>query len=90
MEYFAALVVKLLVKHGWPAVAEVAKWDDMFFVLHKFRGDQIAPDFEEAIGIAVRIIARTYRVDCYCSRATVVFNRSYAVTKGGGFKEVVE
>ena len=87
VEYLAALVVKALVKHGWPAKASPLKFEPGFVVKSHDHGD-LPGDFAEAVSIAVRIVARTYRVDVAEGFGVVVFNRSYRVTPGGHFREV--
>lgn len=44
-------------------------------------------DFSEAIEIAVRIVARTYRVNVSEGMGVVTLNRRYAITAGGHFRE---
>lgn len=87
MDYLAALVVKALVKHGWPAVSRKAPGVDGFTVLHHELGDKYPPDFLNAVGIAARIAARTHRIDITEIEGTIMFNRSYRVTPGGFFRE---
>lgn len=85
--YLAAIVCKSLVKHGWPA--KVVPTFDGFTVLHvDGRADYELPDdFANAVAIAVRIAARTYRIDLTEDLGVVIFNRAYAVTSGGHFRE---
>ncbi len=87
MEYLAALVVKALVKHGWPAKAELDPVTEGFVIQHVGGGDTLPPDFQQAAEIAVRIVARTYRVDVAQHGGWVGLNRRYIVTDGGHFKE---
>ncbi|MBJ2150159.1 hypothetical protein [Paracoccus sp. IB05] len=94
LEYFATLVVKALVKHGWPARwkpcgdPEADGWLDGFVIYEqgKDTGD-LPPDFQNATEIAVRIVARTYRVDVTQHYNWVGLNRPYVVTTSGHFKE---
>lgn len=88
--YMAALVTKALVKHGWPAVSRVALGGDGFVIEHDVLGHRLPPDMAEAVEIAVRIVARTYRVDVFEHAGSVGFNRPYRVGPGGHFVEVKE
>lgn len=88
--YLAALVHKALVKHGWPAKVELvpSNWGEGFQVLHYHEGLEAADDFWQAVQIACRIAARTYRVDIDIGeRGLVMFLKEYTVTTGGFFKE---
>ncbi|MCE8419255.1 hypothetical protein LZ190_11135 [Rhodovulum sulfidophilum] len=91
LECFATLVVKVLRKHGWPAKAEwhngIATGLDSFTIRHVDGGEELPPDFEEAVGIAVRITARTYRVDVEQIGNWVWINRRYRIGAGGHFIE---
>lgn len=89
--YLAALVHKALVKHGWPAIVRPvpADWGDGFEVLHVDHGQDAAEDFWQAVEIACRIMARTYRVEIQIGpRGLVMLMREYRVTSGGFFKEI--
>lgn len=88
-EYLATLVVKALRKHGWPAEWKAAGPYD-FWINHDQEAEPPA-DFVRAVGIAVRVIARAYRVDCTETQRFVTINRAYRVTDPGGhFKELIE
>ena len=87
LEYLATLVVKALVKHGWPARWEDVPFTDGFVIKHVDGGDGLPPDFQAAAEIAVRIVARTYRVDVTQHDAWVGLNRRYRVGAGGHFIE---
>lgn len=90
-EYLAALIVKALVKHGWPAVWDFCQLPgepDAFEIKHKFEPDMPPVDFLEAVEIACRIICRTYRVDATQHRGFVNLNRPYRVGPGGHFREI--
>lgn len=89
-EYLATLIVKALRKHGWPAEWRASKYDpDAFWIIHDQHIYDHPPDFSEAVGIAVRVTARTYRVDVTESEGYVTINRPYRVTMPGGhFREV--
>ncbi|TXG97567.1 MAG: hypothetical protein E6R08_06695 [Nevskiaceae bacterium] len=85
--YFAALVHKTLVKHGWPATVRVSEHLNYFLVLHHDTGEEAPDDFWNAVSIAVRIIARTHRVDVIEQKGYVELQREYIITSGGFFKE---
>lgn len=87
--YLAALVTKAMVKHGWPARWEPLPAVPGFVVLCDKERD-LPPDFQAALEVAVRIAARTYRLDLTQTHGAVVFNRSYRVAAGGHFVEVRE
>jgi len=88
-EYLAALVVKALRKHGWPASSRKGAYDPFSFVVFYDHPDglQAGDDFWDAVSIAVRIIARTYRVDASEGFGVVTLNRYYVITAGGHFRE---
>lgn len=88
LDYFAALVVKALVKHGWPVRYEPDPITEGFVLHHVQGGETLPPDLQAAAQIAVRIVARTYRLDVSQHSGWVGFNRAYVVTSGGHFKEV--
>lgn len=88
--YLAALVHKALVKHGWPATVQLVpfNWGEGFQVLHHDTGLEAPDDFWQAVSIACRIMARTYRVELDIGdRGLVMFHKEYTVTSGGFFKE---
>lgn len=87
LEYLATLVVKALVKHGWPARWEPVPFTDGFVIKHIDGGEELPLDFQEAMEIAVRIVARTYRVDVTQHLNWVGLNRRYRVAAGGHFRE---
>lgn len=82
MEYFATLVTKALVKHGWPAKWEEVPFTDGAVIKHVDGGEALPPDFEEAVSIAVRIVARTYRVDVSQHKNWFGLNRNYRIAHG--------
>lgn len=88
LTYFATVVTKALVKHGWPAKWQAEPFTDGFVILSHYDGDALPEDFLGAVEIAAQIAARTYRVDVSISGNWIGFNREYDVTKGGHFKEV--
>lgn len=88
LDYLATLTVKLMVKHGWPVKWEREPFTDGFLVLSHDHGDDLPPDIENALSVAVRIIARTYRIDVTHHRNFVELAHEYEVTKSGHFKKV--
>lgn len=89
-DYFATLVVKALRKHGWPASFEASAFEaDTSFLIFCDHpsGREAGSDFWDAVSVAVRIIARTYRVDASEGFGVVTLNRRYTVTLGGHFRE---
>jgi hypothetical protein len=88
VHYLAALVLKSLVKHGWPAKVRMLAHDPGFQILHHDLGDELPGDFAEAVSIAVRIMARTYRLDVSEAFGVVTLNRPYRVTTNRTFKEI--
>lgn len=86
--YLGAIVVKSLIKHGWPAKFDLLKYSEGFRVLMVgHEGDHLPPDFARAVSIAVAIAARTYRIDVSELDGDVTFNRLYRVAAGGHFRE---
>jgi len=61
--------------------------DDFVIDYHKDKGLP-GPDFWAAVSIAVRIVARTYRVEVDENNGYVWFLKSYRVSDGGHFKEI--
>lgn len=95
VEYLAALITKALIKHGWPVVVdfEADHWGGAFhsngFQLRHFElGMDASSDFWQAVSIACRITARSYRVDIHESNGCVSFERPYIVTAAGVFREI--
>lgn len=88
LEYCATLVVKALVKHGWPARWQEVPFTGGFEILVEGGNADPQPDFIAAIEIAGRIVARTYRLDIVQHRNFIALEREYEVTVGGHFKEV--
>ena len=87
-ECFAALLVKALRKHGWPASWKPAQYDPFAVVIFYDHpeGREAGGDFWEAVSIATRIVARTYRLDASEGMGVVTLNRAYVVTTGGHFR----
>lgn len=89
--YLAAIIVKALVKHGWPAKSEPSPYtNEAFCVVHVDgrRTEDLPDDFANAVAIATRIASRTHRLDVSEYLGVVQFNRPYIVTAGGHFREV--
>ena len=88
-EYLAALLVKALRKHGWPASWKASQFqpEAMFVIFYDHPdGLEAGGDFWEAVSIATRIVARTYRLDASEGFGVVTLNRAYVVTTGGHFR----
>jgi hypothetical protein len=91
VEYLAALLVKALRKHGWPADWKPASYDPYAFsIIVKEREGDLPDDFAHAVHCAVRIAERAYRIDVTETGGFVTFNRAYRVGPGGHFKELKE
>lgn len=88
LEYFGTLVLKALVKHGWPAKLDLEPATDGIVIRHIDRPGDLPPDFQEAFEIAVRIIARTYRLEVTQFQNWAGLDRCYRVTDGGHFREI--
>lgn len=84
---FATLVTKALVKHGWPATWQATDFDG-FQIVHVDGGDTLPPDFQNAVQIAARIVARTYSVQISIADNWVGLDLPYTITPRGAFKEV--
>lgn len=85
--YFAALVAKALVKHGWPVTCEPEPLSYGIIIKHVGGGPDLPPDLSAASAVAVRIVARTYRLDVTHHGDFVFLNRFYFVAAGGHFRE---
>lgn len=88
LEYLATLIVKMLVKHGWPASWRREPFTDGFVVVSHDHGEALPPDFLEAVQIAARIVARTYRVEIEQHGSFVGLLCDYEVMAGGHFKKL--
>jgi hypothetical protein len=89
-ECFAALCLKMLRRHGWPAVIgpNVYPEEDFSFDLqHDELGYKAPPDFWQAVSIAVRIQAAQSRVYVREYAGHVVMLVPYDVNERGEFKE---
>lgn len=89
-EYLAALLVKALRKHGWPASWKASQFEpETSLVIFYDHPDGAEPgdDFWDAVSIATRVIARTYRIDASEGFGVVTLNRRYVITAGGHFRE---
>lgn len=87
--YLAALVTKALVKHGWPARYKLDPGNAGVSILYD-KSHDLPDDFAEAVSIAVRIVARTYRIDVSEHAGHIILNRPYRVGAGGHFVELRE
>ena len=89
--YLAALGGKALVKHGWPAMSLPMKWSDEGFYIAHVDGrvcEDLPDDMAAAVAVAVRIVARTHRLDVTENFGSVILKRRYIVTDGGFLREV--
>lgn len=89
VEYLAALLCKALVKHGWPAKPQLAKYEAALFITYDGSHD-LPDDFRRALSIATRIVARTYAVEVQETDGFVQLLKSYRVTDAGQFRELKE
>lgn len=87
LEFFATLVIKAMVKHGWPAKWERVQFTDGFELL-AVGHDDVPTDMVEAFEIACRIVARTYRIDIEQHGTWAGLAREYVVTPRRDFREV--
>lgn len=87
--YLAAILCKALRKHGWPANIAEPIQPSSFQVLYHSSYD-LPQDFADAVSIASRIVARTYRLDITEGFGSVQLNRYYRITSGGQFSEAKE
>ena len=85
LSYFSALLVKSLVKHGWPAVSQLNENYNSVIIRHIDGSDLLPSDFQAALEIAVRILARTYRIEVTQWENTVTLDHFYRVGAGGHF-----
>lgn len=88
LEYFATLVTKMLVKHGWPAKWQEDPQAGGFVIISHDHGENLPPDFIQAVETAVLILARTYRVDVALNGNFCALADTYDVTPRGDFKKV--
>lgn len=85
------LVLKLMRKHGWPAILLLGDQGSpygSFTINHDILGPDGPDDFTQAISIAVRIVAAQLRVRVSEWRGAVEFDALYEVTPSGVFKEL--
>lgn len=89
MDYFATLVCKSLVKHGWPAVWHTARvaFSYSFFIDYHPEKGRPCPSFWAAVSIAVRVTAKTHRVAAIEDHGFVELTKPYIVTERGAFRE---
>ncbi len=85
-EYLGMLVVKALVKHGWPAKSEPIprNFGEGFQIEHVDLGMNAADDFWEQVAITCRVVAKTKGVQWDEYRGLVVFLREYVVNEKTG------
>lgn len=88
LEYFGTIVLKALVKHGWPAKLQLDPETEGFLIAHVDQSGALPPDFERAFHIAVRIASRTYGVETTLYGNWCGLDRLYRVTEGGHFREI--
>lgn len=87
--FVAALIVKALVKHGWPSVALGVSGDAWAFkIVHHFEGLDAAPEYWAAVETAARIVARAYRVQIEVEGGRVVLLHRYRVTPRGTLERI--
>jgi hypothetical protein len=84
----AALIVKALVKHGWPSRYVLSPYPDTFRIEHYHTGRDAAPEYWQAVEIACRIVARAYRVEIDANEGVVILHGSYEVTSRGSIRKV--
>lgn len=82
-EFLAALIVKALVKHGWPAKYEMHDAFAGFQILHVDDLYDARPDFWCAVGVACRIVARTQRAEIDEANGFVTLLKVYSVHPAG-------
>jgi hypothetical protein len=88
VEYLATLIVKALVKHGWPAKWQPSPFNAAAFYITYDGAHDLPDDFARAVDIAVRIVARTYRVEVQAYFGQVELLVPYRVTSSGQFREI--
>lgn len=90
VHYLATLICKALIKHGWPATWRPSSHSPFAFSVLYDDNFELPDDFRRAVEIAVRITARTYRVEVLESFAQVELQKTYRVTSAGQFQEIKE
>lgn len=88
LEFFASLVTKALVKHGWPARWQAVPFTDGFEVLSHDHGADLPPDFVDACQIAFRITARAYGAEVDYYGTFCALTRDYEVTPRRQLREI--
>ncbi len=85
-EYLGMVVVKALVKHGWPAklVPIPGNFGEGFQIEHVELGMNAAPDFWEQVAVTCRVVAKTHSVEWVEYRGLVVFSSEYVVNEETG------
>lgn len=91
LEFFATVVTKALVKHGWPARFEIDQdvpfWTG-FYICEVGGGRDLPADFLAAVQIAAKIAARTYRVEIEVDGNFIDLAKAYELTSGGHLREI--
>lgn len=88
LEYFGTLVLKALVKHGWPARLVLDPETDGFLIERVgATSGALPPDMLDAIAIACRVTARSYRVEVSQYGNWCGLDRQYRVVHGH-FREI--
>ena len=87
-EFIATVLVKLMVKHGWPADWKPVPFTSGFVVIDKETKQDATGDFAQAVEVAARIIARTYRAQLECCAPFVDICAEYEVLPRGVLREV--
>lgn len=89
-EYFAALVVKKLVKHAWPCEYRMMPCLTAFRIHYKMKGNEPGEDFWFAVRTALRIMAAAHGVECRVSEPVpdlVQMSAAYFVNERGEIKQ---
>lgn len=90
-EFLGTVVLKMLVKHGWPAKLQPipGNFGDGFQIVHQEHGMEALADFWEAVEVSCRVVAKTHRVEWQVHRGLVVLLREYVVNeKSGRVREI--
>lgn len=88
VDYLATLICKALIKHGWPAKWKPSAYSARAFSILYDQDYELPDDFRRAVEIAVRITARTYRIELAENFGQVEMLKAYRVTDAGQFREV--
>jgi len=82
------LIVKALVKHGWPASFSIQVGYQIQINYAHPAGLKPGADFWDAVAIASRIVARTYRLHITERWGVIIFEKPYMVNDRGEFREM--